>query len=39
MTPLHRGIAVGLLHCLLVLSIAGKYAIDRERLRASGPGQ
>jgi hypothetical protein len=32
MTPLHRGVAVTLLHCLLVLSIAGKYAIDRERL-------
>jgi hypothetical protein len=27
-----RGIVVALLHCLLVLSIAGKYALDRERL-------
>lgn len=32
MKPLHRGILVGALQCLLVLSIAGKYALDRERL-------
>ena len=32
MTPLRRGIALGVLHCLLVLTIAGKYAWDRERL-------
>jgi hypothetical protein len=32
MTPLYRGIAVAALHCALVLSIAGKYAMDRERL-------
>jgi hypothetical protein len=32
MKPLYRGIAVALLHCFLVLSIAGKYAIDRARL-------
>ena len=32
MKRLHRGIAVTALQCLLVLSVAGKYAIDRERL-------
>uniref|UniRef100_Q024N4 GDYXXLXY domain-containing protein n=1 Tax=Solibacter usitatus (strain Ellin6076) TaxID=234267 RepID=Q024N4_SOLUE len=32
MRPLQRGIALGVLQCLLVLSVAGKYAWDRERL-------
>ena len=32
MKRLYRGIAVALLQCLIVLSLAGKYAIDRERL-------
>ena len=32
MKPLYRGIAVAVLHCLLVLSLAGKYAWDREHL-------
>ncbi len=32
MRPLYRGIAVAVLQCLLVLSVAGKYALDRERL-------
>jgi hypothetical protein len=32
MKPRHRGIALGVLQCLLVLSVAGKYAWDRERL-------
>jgi hypothetical protein len=32
MKPIFRGIAVALLQCLIVLSLAGKYAIDRERL-------
>jgi hypothetical protein len=32
MKPLYRGIAVAVLQCLLVLSVAGKYALDRERL-------
>ena len=32
MKPVYRGLAVGLLQCLLVLSVAGKYALDRERL-------
>ena len=32
MKPLYRGIAVAAIHCLLVLSVAGKYALDRERL-------
>lgn len=32
MTQLHRGIAVTVIQCLLVLSVAGKYAVDRERL-------
>jgi hypothetical protein len=27
-----RGIAIAAVHCLLVLSVAGKYAWDRERL-------
>ena len=32
MKPLYRGIAVAVLHCLIVLSLAGKYAWDREHL-------
>jgi len=32
MRPLYREIAVAVLQCLLVLSVAGKYALDRERL-------
>jgi len=32
MTTLHRGIAVTVLQCLIVMSVAGKYAFDRERL-------
>jgi hypothetical protein len=32
MKPLYRGMAVAVLQCLMVLSIAGKYAIDRARL-------
>ncbi len=32
MTPLHRGILVAVAQCLIVLSLAGKYAVDRERL-------
>lgn len=32
MKPVQRGIALGVLQCLLVLSVAGKYAWDRERL-------
>ena len=32
MKPLVRGIAAGALQCLLVLSVFGKYALDRERL-------
>lgn len=32
MKPLYRGIAVAILHCTIVLSLAGKYAVDRERL-------
>jgi hypothetical protein len=32
MKPMHRGIAVAVLQCLIVLSVAGKYALDRERL-------
>jgi len=32
MKPIYRGIAVAVLQCLIVLSLAGKYAIDRERL-------
>jgi uncharacterized membrane-anchored protein len=29
---MRNGIAVAILHCLIVLSLAGKYALDRERL-------
>jgi hypothetical protein len=32
MRPLHRGLLVALLQCLIVLSVAGKFALDRERL-------
>jgi len=32
MTTLQRGIVLGVVHCLLVLSIAGKYALDRDSL-------
>jgi hypothetical protein len=32
MKPVYRGIAVAVLHCLIVASVAGKYAWDRERL-------
>jgi hypothetical protein len=32
MKPVYRGIAVAVLQCLIVLSVAGKYAVDRERL-------
>jgi hypothetical protein len=32
MKPLYRGIAVAVLHCLIVLTLAGKYAWDREHL-------
>jgi hypothetical protein len=32
MKPMYRGAAVAVLQCLMVLSLAGKYAIDRERL-------
>lgn len=32
MRPLYRGVAVAALQCLLVLSVAGKYALDRQRL-------
>ena len=32
MKPSYRGIAVALLHCSFVLSVAGKYAVDRQRL-------
>ena len=32
MKPFHRGIAVAALQCLIILGIAGKYTIDRERL-------
>jgi hypothetical protein len=32
MKRLARGIAVAALHCLIVLSLAGKYAFDRDRL-------
>ena len=32
MTPLYRGIGVAVLQCAMVLSLVGKYAIDRERL-------
>lgn len=32
MKQVYRGVAVAALQCLLVLSVAGKYALDRERL-------
>lgn len=32
MKPVSRGIAVAVLQCLMVLSVAGKYAVDRNRL-------
>lgn len=32
MKPAYRGIAVAAVQCAIVLSLAGKYAIDRERL-------
>ena len=32
MKPVYRGILVAVLQCLLVLSLAGKYAWDREHL-------
>jgi hypothetical protein len=32
MKPGFRGLAVAVLQCAMVLSVAGKYAIDRERL-------
>jgi len=32
MKPVYRGVAVAVLQCLIVLSVAGKYALDRERL-------
>lgn len=32
MKTAYRGIAAGVLQCLLALSVFGKYAIDRERL-------
>lgn len=32
MKPMHRGILVCALQCLIVLSVAGKYALDRARL-------
>ena len=32
MKPAYRGIAITVLHCLLVLTVAGKYAWDRDRL-------
>ena len=32
MKPLYRGIAVALLQCLIVLGVAGKYALERQRL-------
>lgn len=32
MKPLYRGLIVAVLQCLIVLSLAGKYALDRERL-------
>lgn len=28
----YRGIIVAVLHCLIVLSVAGRYALDRQRL-------
>jgi hypothetical protein len=32
MKPVYRGVAVAVLQCLMVLSVAGKYALDRARL-------
>jgi uncharacterized membrane-anchored protein len=32
MKPVYRGVTVAVLQCLIVLSVAGKYALDRERL-------
>jgi hypothetical protein len=32
MRPIFRGIVVAVLQCLIVLSLAGKYAMDREHL-------
>jgi hypothetical protein len=32
MKPVYRALAVAVLQCLIVLSVAGKYALDRERL-------
>lgn len=32
MQPLYRGILVAALHCMIVLSVAGKYAWDRAHL-------
>ncbi len=32
MKSVYRGIAIGILQCVLVLSVAGKYAVDRARL-------
>ncbi|MGC9951154.1 MAG: hypothetical protein ABSF64_32765 [Bryobacteraceae bacterium] len=32
MKPVYRGTAVAIVQCLMVLSVAGKYALDRERL-------
>lgn len=32
MKPVYRGVAVAVLQCLMVLGVAGKYALDRERL-------
>jgi len=32
MKPVYRGAVVALLQCVLVLSVAGKYQLDRERL-------
>ncbi len=32
MKPVYHGIAVAVLHCLIALSIYGKYTLDRDRL-------
>ena len=32
MKPVYCSVAVAVLQCLMVLSVAGKYAVDRERL-------
>lgn len=32
MKPVYRGAGVAVLQCMLVLGVAGKYALDRERL-------